>query len=242
MRLVSALAVAVAAAALAAPAGAVLQIAADINGVPFSCVDNNLACDQSPLVGTLQLADQVIGGVAVNGSIQVQQTGSTNFLNTSSLSIINTTGGSVPITLAVGGIDFVGPVDAIFSSGAGTFQSAVGSSITLNFYADTANTQGADTPGDTPGSLLHTFADTATSPANSFATSSVDAFVDPNLYSMTLWTDGVLTAGGTLLNRGQTMIETTAVPEPGSLLLLGTGLLGLGWFLRRRRSGGPLAA
>ena len=165
----------------------------------------------------------------------MQQTGSSNFLNTSSLSITNTTGGLVPITVAVGGIDFVGPVDAIFSSGAGTFQSAIGSSITLNFYADTANVQGADSPNDTPGSLLHSFADTATSPADSFATSSVDPFIDPNLYSMTLWTDGILTAGGVLLNRGQTMIETTQVPEPGSLLLLGTGLLGLGWLLRRRQ-------
>lgn len=220
----------------ATPAFAVLQLSSEFNGITFNCADQQASCDLNPAVGILDVGNQTIGGVVVNGSIQTQTIGAVNILNTSSLSVTNTNAFTVPLEVTVSGTSFTGPNNTFDASGSGTFQQAIGSSITLTWYDDPANAQGAAFPGDTPGDLVASFSKTATLIADSFSTSFSGSVNDPGLFSMTLDAVGELTAGGVLLSRGQTLLKAEAVPEPGSLALLGAGLFAL-WFFRRRLPG-----
>jgi hypothetical protein len=222
-----------------APAHATLQIAIEAGVTTFFCADNQ-ACDTNPTVGVLDIANQTIGGVRINGSIQQSQQGATDFLSTSSLSLINGTGASINASVAIGDIGFIGPVSSISLSGAGTYLAARGSSITMEWLADPANAQGADNVADLPGTVLDTFPFTSTRRADAFSHASDVPFSASGPFSMTLFATGTLTAGGSLINRGQTEIAAV-VPEPATwaMMVVGFASLGLTAFQRRRRGSAP---
>ena len=226
------------------PANAVLQLSLTINGQNFSCVDN-AACDTNLAVGTLQTGVDNFAGVTFLGSSQTSTQGPVNDINTTSFQITNTNGTSVNYQLAVGDTDYQGPITSLSQSGSGTFNQGIGSTIDMTFYADTANTQGADTPTDFPGvKQADSGVITATLISDSFNFNSTSSFSDANLYSMTLGTSGVLTAGASLVGRSQDQIGFQTVSEPGSLAMLisGIGLFGAGFLVRRRNTNNGLTA
>lgn len=226
------LTLAAAAAALisASPAWAILQIAVDIGATTFNCVDN-AACDLNPATGILELADQTVGGLTVNGSISASDKGpGTQFLNNWQPGILNSAPVSVAATATVSDTDFSAPVTGIKVSGSGVWQSAAGSTIALARAADAANTQGATFPGDVPGTLLDTFSNTAVGAADSFSHNGAAAFIADAPFSMTESASGVLIAGRALINRGQTMEATVPEPSTWALALAGFAALALmGW-------------
>lgn len=216
----------------AAPAHAVLQVAADVNGVTFFCADNT-ACDLNPAVGILQVADGSLNGVTVNGSIQASGQRS---LNTSSLSVINTTGLSRTVTVAVSDTGFPGGASTLELAGAGTWQDAIGGTVDLKWFDDTANHQGAATAFDTPGALVDSFTDTATLAVDGFSTNASKAFPNADPFSLTEQAAFTLPGGGELINRGQGIIAT---PEPSTwaMVLIGAlAMVGLGRRVRPPRA------
>jgi hypothetical protein len=217
---------------VSAPAQATLQVIADVNGSVSSCVDQ-AACDSNLTVGIIQVANGTLNGVQINGSIQTSTGTPANpgidTLNTSSLSIINTTSATKTVTIAVSDTDFTGPVVSFLTAGSGVWQSAIGSSITMKWFDDPANGQGADNPTDTPGNLIDSFTHLATLFVDSFAHNGIGAISDPGPFSMTEQAVFTLTPFAQLVNRGQTEVKVAAVPEPSTWVIMLLGFVGLGY-------------
>ena len=226
-------------------AHAALIMSATIGGVDVCASDNNLGpctwgvtiLDADPALGSLRLSPQTIGGVFLEGTAAQATAGSVNVLDSSSLRIANTSGGVVSATVAISATDFTPPVDTAFASGSGTWQGATGgSTISMAWFDDPANAQGADSPADRPGVQLTTFFDSAGVPVDSWSTGTLGPFAvnDPNPFSMTLWFDITLQPGAELISRGMNEVKPVAVPEPGLMAMFGMGLGLTSWRLRRR--------
>jgi hypothetical protein len=237
----------------AQPAQATLLISATIDGVDVCVGDNGAACtwgtqltDVDPALNSIRLDPTTVGSVFLEGTAAAATFGpSFNILDSSSLRVSNT-GAATTATVAISATDYDPPSFVAFVSGAGTWQNAQGSTISMEWYNDPTNAQGAEDPADRPGTLLATFTDTAAPvvPVESFATGTLGPFAvnDPVAYSMTLAFDLSLAAGtvGTpseLINRGQNVIKQVAVPEPAMLALFGAALSAGAVRLRRRRNG-----
>ena len=170
----------------APPTHALLILSANVNGILFTCQDQNAACDTNPAVGQLALSAIVVNGVFLAGSFSSSGTLPVNLLSTSSAAAINQSGATRNVTIAVGDRNFVGPVSSIITTGSGTFLFNKGNGIALNYYVDNANTQGGERFNDTPGVLVDTFSFTQTLPfTQAFSHDGTSPFATSALFSMT---------------------------------------------------------
>jgi hypothetical protein len=193
--------------------------------------------------GILTLANGrvILPGVTVNGSTSEALgtpplASAITVLSSGSSSITNNTADTVHIVVAVSATDFNAGRVSDSVTGSGTFQLSNGSSISLGWYDDPTNVQGANNSTDHPGNLIDTFTFVSTSTLDSFAVNDGPFTVsDPNPFSMTLTFDFTLLPGGSLISRGQSEIKE--VPEPFSLAIMGSGLIALTSLraFRRRR-------
>ena len=202
--------------ATAQSAQAQLKVAGNISGVDGFCIaDNNFACavgvqiiDLDPTVGRIRISEATVGGVVLSGTLSTTVGPPVNVLNTS-LTLRNSTPVPVTLTLAVGATSFAAPTTRIFTAGSGTWQTADGSEIQLSWYHDPANSQGAETALDRPGTELTTFDDSAKDDLlEAFATDSHQKSILDSPFSLTLGLDLTLVGGGTLLGLGQAVGTT----------------------------------
>jgi hypothetical protein len=222
-------------------AEAALILSATVGGVQYCAPDNNnfavcqggiATADVNASAETIRLID----GTSLNGLAVFNLTGQATFdpneaLTLSAASLVNNTGTILNGTLLLGETNFFGETGAVLSaSGAWSGNTASGSFVSFSFYNDPANLQGAQDTADLTGILLGGFGSNSGGVPLFSSTSPFIPFGDPNGYSMTLVMSFTLLPGAALTSlsvREATQdITTTPVPEPASLLLLGTGLLG----------------
>ncbi|MGD0961498.1 MAG: PEP-CTERM sorting domain-containing protein [Methylomonas sp.] len=224
----------------AGSAHATLQLAFDANGGPSTVVIDNVSPqDTNPALNTITLANgfQPTPGLIVDGSTHTANF-SNNDITSGSSSVTNDTTAAVHIVGDVSATGFAaeGLSD---STASGTFVNAIGSTITVSFWNDPTNTQGATAAGDHPGVEVGTYTFNVTQATQSFSyDSGLVAVNDPGLNSMTVQFDYNLVAGGQLVSRGQA--EISSVPEPATPLLMVTGLIAL--FIKNYRNKNSLTA
>jgi hypothetical protein len=237
-------------------AQATLQAAVNLDGgASVLACDQNLCAggavptfvDTNPTLGVLATDPIVIGLVSASFAVQTSVKGALNTLSSGGTVIENLDGIAHTLRLTIGDTDFLGPAQTFTATGSGTWVDPTspaaygGSTITMSWFNDPTNGQGAEFAGDTPGLLLAIATDTPVDgipnqsfggPGGPFNVSG--AVLDPADFSMTLDNTLVLGPGIRLESRGQALAKPlVAVPMPPAAWLMVLGGLVM---LRRRRA------
>jgi hypothetical protein len=230
-------ATALAALLAASPARATLQIAVDISGDSFACVDNAV-CDTNPAIDSIVTGNVTLDGILFSSSSAASTSGAVNALNASSLLIVNTNAVPAVITLTVSNTDFTPSLVTVTPAASGVWQGAsTTSNIDMKWFIDPTNTQGANNPFDTPGVQVASVTSTSAGPLLAFAT-NLPNFPDsiPTPFSMTEQATIVLGAGEALVNLGQSIVGVqVAVPETSTWMMIGLGFGVMSLAASRRR-------
>jgi hypothetical protein len=248
---------------LAPRADAGLQAALSLDGgASLLACDQNVCAggdaptfsDADPTVGVLSTLPAMIGPIsasfAIQTSVKSAAPGGLNTLSTAGTVVQNTDTVGHAIQLTIGDINFLGPANTFTATGSGTWVDQTlpaefgGTTITMEWWNDPANAQGAEFAGDTPGLLVnsasHAPADGTANqsfggPSSPFNVSG--SVLDPANFSMTLDNALVLGPGIRLESLGQALSkeQLAVVRNPASALLVGPGMLSILAVGRRRR-------
>jgi PEP-CTERM motif len=222
---------------LGTPASAALQLYIDVSGTVFTCADN-AGCDSDPATGTIAIPAVTINGVTISEKTILSlgtpaDPNPIDLLDISALAVTNTTGVVKTVTAVVSDTDFTSPVEQFSSAGSGLWVATNGSTIIQTWYLDPANTQGADSTGNTPGMLLATEINTAAAITQSFSQNTKMPLDLTSPFSMTEEANYTLMPGGSLLNRGQAEVMS-GIPEPSTWAMMVIGFMGLAYAAVRR--------
>jgi hypothetical protein len=231
-----------------------LQAAASLDGgtTVLACDQNICAggaiptiLDTNPTLGVLATDPFAIGPVSASFAVQTSVQGVLNTLSSGGTVIQNLDGVTHTIQLTIGDTEFLGPAQTFTATGSGTWVDPTlpavygGSAITMSWFNDPTNAQGAEFAGDTPGLLLAIATNTPVDgipnqsfggPGGPFNVSG--AVLDPADFSMTLDNTLVLGPGIRLESRGQALSKPlVAVPMPPTAWLVLLGGIALTQFL-----------
>jgi hypothetical protein len=202
--------------ATSAPAMA-SNLSVSVNG-GAACADN-AACDTNPAVGTVSV-NGTFGSFSVNTATGISLSG----INLDTVyGVTSAAAGTITIDVSENNL---GPASGIgFSAQLGGTQSA-GMTTTFNTWADPTNTLFGKGAANV---LCHPAAAVSGSPVA--LTCSSGTFSSATQFSLTEEVTVTATAAGEIASGD---LNLAASPEPGSMMLFGSGLIGLAGLIRRK--------